>query len=150
MIHKFQHPVFILKKELLDIPFFGGLSKKVGSISVNRKNGAKALINAAREVENALKQGYQVIIFPEGTRSATGEHTEIKRGIALFYKRNTCPVIPIIHNSGKFWPRRGFLKKSGTVSVKILPQIPAGLSQDEFMTQLNSVFYNEIENLKNK
>ncbi|MDR1362387.1 MAG: 1-acyl-sn-glycerol-3-phosphate acyltransferase [Holosporaceae bacterium] len=148
LIHKFKRPILVLKKELLNIPFFGSLALKAGSIDVDRQSGAKSLINAARKVKKALADGHPVIIFPEGTRVDTGRHAQIKRGIAFFYKNNNCPVIPVVHNSGKFWPRRGFMKKAGSIRMKFLDPIYPGLSSDEFMRQLNRVFYAEIERLK--
>ncbi|MDR2781838.1 MAG: 1-acyl-sn-glycerol-3-phosphate acyltransferase [Holosporaceae bacterium] len=148
LIHKFQRPIFVLKKELLRIPIFAQLSRRVGTISVDRENGARALISAARKIEKSIAKGQPVIIFPEGTRAQTGEHVPIKRGIAFFYKKSNCSVVPVIHDAGKFWPRGGFLKKSGVVTVKFLDPIPPGLSQDEFMNRLNEVFYLEIEKLK--
>jgi 1-acyl-sn-glycerol-3-phosphate acyltransferase len=148
LIHKFQRPTFVLKKELLQIPIFAQLSRRVGTIGIDRKNGVRALISAARKVEKAIAEKHPVIIFPEGTRARTGEHIPLKRGIAFFYRKSNCPVVPVIHDAGKFWPRGGFLKKSGIVTVKFLDPIPPGLSQEEFMNRLNEVFHTEIEKLK--
>jgi 1-acyl-sn-glycerol-3-phosphate acyltransferase len=89
-----------------------------------------------------------VVIFPEGTRMACGEYAPLKKGISLFYKKADCPVVPVIHNSGRFWPRRGFVKKPGVVVVKFLDPILPGLSKDEFIDKLNYVFSTEIEKLK--
>ena len=150
LIHKFKKPIFVLKKELLDIPFFGYLAKKSGSIPVDRAHGMKSLMEASRKVEQAIAEGHHVIIFPEGTRVANGSHVELKRGISFFYRRSQCPVIPVVHNSGKFWPRRSFLKKSGDISVIVCDPIQPGLSADDFMEKLNSVFYNEVEKLKHE
>jgi 1-acyl-sn-glycerol-3-phosphate acyltransferase len=150
LINIFQKPVFVLKKELWDVPLFGGLSKKSNAIAVDRDNGVHALISAVKNVQEAIANEHPVIIFPEGTRIATGEHVEIKRGIWLFYKKANCPVVPVVHDSGKCWPRRGFLKKPGMVTLKFLDAIAPGLSQDEFMDKLNKVFYEEVENLKSK
>jgi 1-acyl-sn-glycerol-3-phosphate acyltransferase len=147
LIHKFHDPIFVLKKELLNIPFFGNLAKKVGSIEVDRDSGAKSLINATRKVEAAIANGNDVIIFPEGKRAASGAHVEVKRGIALFYKKSNCPVIPVVHNSGRFWPRRGFFKKPGNITLRFLDPIAPGLSQEKFMDKLNEIFYSEIEKM---
>jgi 1-acyl-sn-glycerol-3-phosphate acyltransferase len=147
LIHYFYQPIFVLKKELLDIPLFGPLSRKADTIDVDRESGAKSLINASRRVEQSLAEGHPVIIFPEGTRVSPGVHVEIKRGIALFYKRSNCPVVPVVHNAGKFWHRRGFIKYPGNITLKFLDPIPPGLPQDEFMEKLNSVFHSEIEKL---
>ena len=148
LIHNFKKPIFVLKQELLDIPLFGYLSREAGSIPVDRSNGARSLMDAARSVEQAVNSGHHVIIFPEGTRVRHGIHAELKRGISFFYKRTNCPVVPVVHNSGKFWPRHGFFKKSGNISVIICDPIQPGLSTQDFMQKLNDVFYDKVEKLK--
>lgn len=150
LISFFRKPVFVMKKELHDIPLFGLLSDKVHSIYVDREHGLKALIEVSRQISSALNNNRQVIIFPEGTRMPSGEFVPLKRGISLFYKKNNCKVIPIMHNSGKFWPRRSFKKNPGTITVKFMEPIQPGLSQDEFMDRLNGIFQTEISKLENK
>jgi len=147
LIHKFHNPIFVVKKELLNIPVFGSFSKKVGTIGIDRELGVKSLIDAVKQVYAAVINNHPVVIFPEGTRLSTGTYSGIKRGIALFYQKANCPVIPVIHNSGKFWPRRGFLKNPGNITLKFLDPIQPGLSQDEFLDKLNSDFRSEIERL---
>ncbi|MDR1375413.1 MAG: 1-acyl-sn-glycerol-3-phosphate acyltransferase [Holosporaceae bacterium] len=148
LIHKFKDPIFILKEELLRIPLFGTLSRKAETIAVDRNHGMKALIYAARRVERSIKEGHHVVIFPEGTRSSPGEYVSLKRGIAMFYERSNCSVVPVVHNAGTFWPRRGFIKRPGKIIVSFLPPIAAGLSRDEFMDKLNEAFRQEIEKMK--
>jgi 1-acyl-sn-glycerol-3-phosphate acyltransferase len=148
LISRFENPVFVLKEELLKIPLFGAMSKKAGAIAIDRNNGARTLVDAIGKVEDSLVNGHPVIIFPEGTRMTSGEHISLKRGIVWFYEKANCPVVPVIHNSGKFWPRRGFLKKPGTIAVKFHNPINPGLSRDQFMDKLNEIFSQEIERLK--
>jgi 1-acyl-sn-glycerol-3-phosphate acyltransferase len=148
LISKFHRPIFILKKELLDIPLFGVLSKKAGTIAIDRSNGTRSLIDVLEKVERAIGNGHPVIIFPEGTRMQHGVYVPLKRGISLFYKKANCAVVPVIHNAGRFWPRRGFIKKPGVITVKFLDPIAPGLSKDEFMDKLNQTFITEIEKLK--
>ena len=150
LISLFPKPVFVMKKELHDIPLFGLLADKVHSIFVDREHGLKALIEVSRQISAALDDGRQVIIFPEGTRMPSGEFVPLKRGISLFYKKNNCKVVPVIHNSGKFWARRSFKKNPGTITMKFMEPIEQGLSQDEFMDRLNSTFQTEISKLENK
>ena len=150
LIHVFKQPIFIVKKELLDIPLFGVMVRKVGTIAVDRDGGARTLVEVTKKVEQAIAEGCSVVLFPEGTRVASGEHAELKRGIAMFYKRTNCPVVPVIHNAGEFWPRRGFIKKPGHVSVKFLDPISPGLHQGEFMEKLTHVFHTEVDKLKNE
>ncbi len=150
LIRHFYQPIFILKKELLLIPFFGALSKKAGAIDVDRENGVRALLDTVKRVEQAIAAGHSVVMFPEGTRVQPGEHAEIKRGIALFYKKSNCPVIPVVHNSGRFWRRRSFFKYPGNITVKFLKPIEPGLSQDDFIERLNNVFYSAVDDLNKK
>ena len=150
LIRHFYQPIFILKKELLLIPFFGALSKKAGAIDVDRENGVRALLDTVKRVEQAIVSGHSVVMFPEGTRVQPGEHAEIKRGIALFYKKSNCPVIPVVHHSGRFWRRRSFFKYPGNITVKFLKPIEPGLSQDDFIERLNDVFYSAIDDLNKK
>lgn len=150
LISFFRKPVFVMKKELHDIPLFGLLSDKVHSIYVDREHGIKALIEVSRQISSTLNDNRQVIIFPEGTRMPSGEFVPLKRGISLFYKKNNCKVVPVMHNSGKFWPRRSFKKNPGTITVKFMEPIEPGLSQDEFMDRLNGIFQTEISKLENK
>jgi 1-acyl-sn-glycerol-3-phosphate acyltransferase len=148
LICKFREPIFVIKQELLNIPFFGMLSRKAGSIAIDRGNGSKNLINVLGKVRDSIEEGHPIIIFPEGTRMAHGEYVPLKKGVSLFYKKADCPVVPVVHNAGCFWPRRGFIKKPGVVTVKFLDPIAPGLSKDEFMNKLNETFYTEIEKLK--
>jgi 1-acyl-sn-glycerol-3-phosphate acyltransferase len=148
LIHKFKKPIFVLKEELLDIPLFGSMAKKAGTIAIDRNNGTKTLINIIGKIEQSISNGHPIIIFPEGTRMPYGEVAQLKRGIALFYKKTNCPIVPVIHNSGLFWPRRNFVKKPGTITLKFLDPIMPGLSSDEFMDKLNDVFSTEIRKLE--
>lgn len=141
----FKRPVFVLKQELYNIPMFGHLADRAGSIFINREDGLHALISATKKISKALDEGCQVIIFPEGTRMPSGTFVPLKRGIAFFYKNNHCPVVPIVHNSGKFWSRRSFRKYPGNITVKVFPKVEEGLSQDEFMDKLNDIFRSEVE-----
>ena len=147
LIHFFDHPIFVMKKELFDIPIFGAMARKSESISIDRENGARSLAQALRQVKECLSKGRTVIIFPEGTRMPTGVFQQLRRGISLFYSAANCPVIPVIHNSGKFWPRRGFIKYPGKITIKVFPVIEPGLSHDDFMQKLNDTFQIEVEKL---
>ncbi len=144
----FERPVFVLKKELGNIPIFGYLAKRVQSIFVDRSHEVRSLIEVSRKISQALDNGSQVVIFPEGTRLKPGEYIPLKRGISLFYKKNNCYVVPVIHDSGKFWPKHSFIKKQGIITVKFIEAIRPGLSQDEFMDKLNDIFCTELKQLE--
>lgn len=131
-----KNPVFILKKELTDIPVFGTFLKKVGSISVDRSNGGAAMRSMVKQVIKTLQKGRSIIIFPEGTRRAANDPVELKKGIAVIYKMANANVVPVALNSGTFWPRRRFLKRQGTIDLRFLEKIPPGMESDEFMALL--------------
>lgn len=132
------HPAFVLKRELLHIPLFGWYLRKVGMIAVDRGGKASALKKMVREAEATLAAGRSMVIFPEGTRTAPGQHKPYQPGIAALYTQLGVPVVPVALNSGLFWGRKAFLKKPGTITLQILPVIPPGLARKEFMMRLES------------
>jgi len=129
-------PVFILKKELIYIPFFGGFLKKAGMIAVDRKTGASSLKTLMETAKKRLARGRSIVIFPEGQRSYPGERPKYQRGILALYEALQVPVVPIALNSGLFWPRRAFIKKPGIITVQFLPPIPAHVERSQFMQLL--------------
>lgn len=131
-----KDPVFVLKKELIDIPLFGRFLKRVGAISVDRSSGGASMLKMAKQAAAFIKDGRSLIIFPEGTRKRPTDPVEVKKGVALLYKLTKCSVVPMALNSGKFWPRRGFIKYPGTVSVLFMDEILPGLDSDEFISEL--------------
>lgn len=124
-----------LKKELLWIPFFGLYMKKLGMIPLSRskKNGIQDLKNLLREADKAIVQGRPIVIFPEGTRSMPGQKTTYHSGVASLYLHLKIPVIPVAHNAGLYWPRRGFLKHPGCITIELMNPIQPGLSRRDFM-----------------
>ena len=135
----FSDPIFVLKRELIWIPFFGWCARKVGCIAVNRKTAATATMNTLnRAAQEAVGAGRQLLIFPEGTRRPPGAPPAYKKGIVLLYQKLGVPCIPVALNSGLFWPRRQFIRNPGTIVVDILEPIPAGKPKTEFFETLQS------------
>jgi 1-acyl-sn-glycerol-3-phosphate acyltransferase len=132
----FPDPTYILKRELLWLPFFGWYAKHAQMIPVDRGGGKPVLIAMAARVRDALAAGKQVIVFPEGTRRPPGAEPKYKYGIAHLYGEGVAPCVPIALNSGLFWPRRKFLRYPGTITVEILDPIAPGLPVDEFFARL--------------
>lgn len=132
----FPDPTYILKRELLWIPFYGWYAGRAGMIPVDRGGGKPALIAMATRVRAALQEGRQVIVFPEGTRRPPGAEPRYKFGIAHLYGEGVAPCVPIALNSGLFWPRRRFLRYPGTITVEVLDPIPPGLDVDVFFERL--------------
>ncbi|MGF6305969.1 1-acyl-sn-glycerol-3-phosphate acyltransferase [Bradyrhizobium sp. i1.8.4] len=132
----FEQPLFILKRELMMIPVFGWCLKKAGMISVERGGGPRSLIKTLKRAAAEVKLGRQLVIFPEGTRTAPGAVPNYKAGVAQIYAESGVPCLPIALNSGLFWPRRTFMRYPGTLVVEFLDPLPPGLPRDEFMTRL--------------
>jgi len=121
--HIFPPQVHVLKRELLWIPFFGWGLALMSPIAINRSRGAAALRSIARRGRERLEQGFWVVVFPEGTRVAPGESREYQVGGAWLAAASGAPVVPVAHNAGLYWPRNAFLKRPGTVIVRIGPAI---------------------------
>lgn len=108
-----------MKKELLSVPFFGWATRLMEPIALDRKAGRKAVDQLIEQGRDRLEKGRWVMIFPEGTRIPPGKKGRYKIGGASLAEATGYPVIPVAHNSGEYWPRRGFIKKPGTIQVRI-------------------------------
>jgi 1-acyl-sn-glycerol-3-phosphate acyltransferase len=136
----FDNPLFILKRELEWIPFFGWLLIKGRMVPVNRRAGTQALVEMTERARIELARGRQLIIFPEGTRRPAGAEPRYKYGVAHLYAAAGVPCLPVALNSGVFWPRRrSLMLKPGTVVVEILDPIMPGLDKDVFFKRLQDV-----------
>jgi 1-acyl-sn-glycerol-3-phosphate acyltransferase len=121
----FPPQVLVLKRELLWIPFFGWGLALMSPIAINRSRGMRALRTIARRGRERLAQGFWVVVFPEGTRVPPGAQREYHPGGAWLASASGAPVVPVAHNAGLLWPRNAFLKRAGTVTVRIGPPIEA-------------------------
>jgi 1-acyl-sn-glycerol-3-phosphate acyltransferase len=121
----FPPQVHVLKRELLWIPFFGWGLALMSPIAIDRARGTAALRAIARRGRERLAQGFWVIVFPEGTRVAPGEKRPYQLGGAWLAAESGTPVVPVAHNAGLLWPRNAFMKRPGTVTVRIGPTIEA-------------------------
>jgi len=134
----FDRPVFVLKSELMFIPFFGWALARLGCIPVKRGTGKSALDNMVRGTRVALTQNKQVVIFPEGTRTMIGQAPNYKSGISHLYAALEVTCIPVALNSGALWPRRSFLRPPGIISLEVLAPIPPGLERKDMFDLLVS------------
>jgi 1-acyl-sn-glycerol-3-phosphate acyltransferase len=125
--------VFVMKKELALIPWFGWYAAKVGTIDIDRGGGASALKKMVAEAKALFAKGRQVVIFPEGHRGTPGEPGDYKPGVAALYRELDVPVIPVATNSGVHWPAHGFIRRPGVIVFEYLEPIPPGLKRAEFM-----------------
>lgn len=131
-----NQPRFVLKQELLRIPFWGWYVKNAGMIAIDREGRASALRKMALAVRAAITDDHAVVIFPEGTRKTPGAPTDYKPGVAGLYRQLSVACIPVALNSGLFW--QGFTKRRGTMIVEFLAPIPPGLKRRDFMAELET------------
>ena len=128
----FPPQVLVVKKELLRIPFFGWGLAMLSPIAIDRSAATRALKQIEEQGIERLKQGFWVIIFPEGTRMKPGTKGTYQPGGAWLAIHSDAIVLPVALNSGEFWGRKAFLKRPGTITVSIgRPIRPAGMKADE-------------------
>ena len=142
----FPPQVHVLKRELLWIPFFGWGLALMSPIAINRSRGVRALRTIARRGRERLAQGFWVVVFPEGTRVAPGVQREYQPGGAWLACATGAPVVPVAHNAGLLWPRNAFLKRSGTVTVRIGPPIDAANRDPKTVNELAKAWIEEQQN----
>ena len=131
-----KDPVYILKRELMWVPLFGWYVARMNMIPIDRGSRDKAIHKVNEGAQRAMRDGRQLLIYPEGTRREAGAEPAYKLGIAHIYEKLGVPVVPIAHNAGMFWPRNSWLRHSGTIRAEFLEPIPPGLSREAFMAAL--------------
>ncbi|MGV6802283.1 MAG: lysophospholipid acyltransferase family protein [bacterium] len=138
LTHILPNPVFILKKELLDIPVFGWWCRAAGMIGIDRSGGASALRDMITIAQSEAEQGKQIVIFPEGTRRKPGLSSDYHPGVVGLYRGLNVNCVPVAHNSGCYWINPGFNRYSGTIEIEFLDPMTPGVGRKEFMHQLQT------------
>lgn len=129
---------FVIKKELLFIPFYNLYLKKLGYIPIERKKITKKNLNFYKNISHNILNGKRkLIIFPHGTRVAADKEYPIKKGVYRIYKSLNIPCIPVYLNSGKFWPRNSFLKYPSKIKFVFKDPILQGLEINDFLDKLS-------------
>lgn len=142
LFHRIVPNIFyVFKRELLLIPLAGFYMLKTGCVPIDRGGGAKTLRRMLVRVQQRLRQGMNLVIFPEGTRTRPGTKKPYAPGIAFLYDNCGVPVVPVALNTGYVWPKNKVAKYPGTVTVRFLPPIPPGLHKRAFLAEL----YDRIE-----
>jgi 1-acyl-sn-glycerol-3-phosphate acyltransferase len=130
----FPSQIWVAKRELLWIPFFGWGLALMKPIAIKRGTGRAAVMQLIRQGTERLREGLWVIIFPEGTRVPPGQKGRYRIGGAVLAEHSGYPILPVAHNAGEFWPRHSFIKRPGTIQVRIGRQIiPGDRSAQEIM-----------------
>ena len=131
--------IWVLKKELLQIPIYGWGLASMQPIAINRDSTIKSFKQIADQGYERLKKGYWVVIFPEGTRVAPNKKKKYLPGGGMLAEKSGAQVVPIAHNAGRLWPRNSMIKKPGLITIKIGPVIK---SENKSAKQIT----NEVEN----
>jgi len=121
----FYPAVYVAKRSLGRIPIFGWSLHVLKFIMIDRKSGRSAIAQMVEQAQDRLERRRWVIIFPEGTRQAIDAVPNYRIGGAIVASRTGYPILPVATNSGEFWPRMGFVKHAGTITVSVLPPIPS-------------------------
>lgn len=137
--------VYVFKKELLYIPFFGWGLALLRMIPIDRSKSRDAFAQVVEQGKNRLASGQWIIMFPEGTRSLVGKQGKYKSGGTRLAIETGAVVVPIAMNAGECWPKNSFIKKPGIITVSIgKPIAPAGLSPAELMQQVENWIESEM------
>jgi 1-acyl-sn-glycerol-3-phosphate acyltransferase len=138
---------YVLKQELLSIPLYGWHARKARMIPVDRAGGGAALRRMLRAASAALAEGRQVVIFPEGTRTAPGQRVPYQPGVVAIAGAASVPVIPVATDSGRVWGRRAFIKRPGVIRISVLPPLPPRLPRARLLSALEQAIETETDRL---
>ena len=139
-------PIFILKKELIRIPFFGWCLKKIGAIDIIRETATKENLSFFDKILNKTSKSKRpLLIFPQGTRVPYKDRPPFKKGVARIYDTLKLPCIPVALNTGKVWPKNSFNKYPGKITISFLDPIDPGLEKEIFQKKLQNIIYKEID-----
>lgn len=133
-----DRPATVFKAELLNIPVWGWVARRHGVIPIARETGAAALRTMLKAAREAVAADRPIVIFPEGTRVAPGARPDLRAGIAGLYKTLALPVYPVALSTGRLWPKRKFMKRSGIVTMQVGDPIPPGLPRDEIEARIHT------------
>ena len=144
----FPPQTWVLKKSLLNIPFFGWGLRALEPVAIDRAARRQAMEQVLEQGKDRLDKGRWIIIFPEGTRIAPGKKGKYKLGGARLAVHTGHQIVPVAHNAGEFWARHSFTKYPGKISVSILPPIsPDGLTAEELNQKVENAIETEMQNI---
>ncbi|WP_308915406.1 lysophospholipid acyltransferase family protein [Jannaschia sp. LMIT008] len=130
------HAFFIMKDVLRFVPLMGTYAVRMGCIPVKRGRRAEAIKGMLDDLRRGDREPGQLVIYPQGTRTAPGARMPFKAGIFAIYEQTGQPVVPAATNVGLFWPRGGIRRRPGRAVVAFLDPIPPGLDRPTFMARL--------------
>lgn len=139
---------WVAKKELLRIPVFGWAFSRSKPITIDRKAGRSAIEQLVAQGQQALDEGRNILIFPEGTRMAPGSPLNYRIGGAVLAARTGYPVVPVAVNAGEFWPRRSFIKWPGVSTMVFGPAITTrGKTADQIRNEARDWIETQMERI---
>lgn len=130
---------FVMKRSIIWTPIIGVYALRIGANPVTRGKGKKSVDEMMKGVEeNRHKNPGQLVIYPQGTRVPPRAKAIYKRGAQLIYETYQMPCHPVALNAGHFWPKTGIMKYPGNIVIEFLPPLPAGLSSEAFMHDIEA------------
>lgn len=142
----FPPQIWVLKKALLRVPFFGWALAMLEPIAINRAARKKAMEQILEQGKLRLDNNRWVVLFPEGTRIAPGKRGKYKLGGARLAEHTKRLVVPVAHNAGEYWPKHSITKKAGVITLSVLPTIdPNGKSAAEIGQLVETSIENEMK-----
>ena len=139
IFHAVPRARFIMKRELMFVPFLGQYALRIGCIPVDRGKRGAAITKMKADVAKGAGFPGQLIIYPQGTRVAPGARLPYKIGTGLIYDQLGQPCVPVATNVGVLWPKRSLLRTPGTAVVEFMEEIPPGLPVPAFMRRLEEM-----------
>lgn len=147
----FPRQTWVVKRELLWVPFFGWGLAMLSPIAIERAAGARALRQLLEQGRERLAQGLCIVMFPEGTRTAPGTHGPFHPGGAWLATQTATPVLPVAHDAGTLWRRKAFLKYPGIITVSVgAPIDPRGLTHEELNRRVEQWVGTEMRRLEER
>jgi 1-acyl-sn-glycerol-3-phosphate acyltransferase len=144
----FPPHVYVIKRELLWLPFLGWGLALMSPIAIDRSNRKRAMQRMIELGCQRFRQGFSIMVYPEGTRVAVGRRGVYKLGGAVLAVENGARALPVAHNAGIVWPRNSFIKHPGKVTVIIGPAIDtAGLTAEQVMRRAEEWIESEMTRL---
>ena len=141
---------FVAKKELLSIPFFGWAFALASPITIDRKAGQDAMTQIITQGRERVRQGFWIVVYPEGTRIRAGTRAHYRTGGARLAIALGLPIVPVAHNAGYVWPKGWLGKRSGPVTVSIGAPIRSDdKDMQQLMNEVESWIENEVARLGN-
>ena len=147
----FEPLVWVVKRELTWVPFFGWALMALNAIALDRSTGSKAINQLIRNSQERMDQGRILLLFPEGTRVQPLQYKRFRIGGAIVSQRTGYAVVPVAHNAGEFWPRHSWIKWPGTIRVVFgKPIKPDGKSPDQIIAEVSSWITGECDRISDK